>query len=128
MEVDLVVALESHPTKLEVTFDIGNISSIVDIFSTKRGSKIVQNLVLARVSTPLNDSIAPMIFGATIKDDSKILTVGTNMDVGDLISIRPKTTTSPIIIAPSTSTTLKNIGLDVKIEVIDVTKVVVMEE
>jgi hypothetical protein len=101
MEVDLVVALESHPTKLEVTFDIGNISSIVDIFSTKRGSKIVQNLVLARVSTPLNDSIALMIFGATIKDDSKVFMAGTNMDARDLILIRPKATINLIIIATS---------------------------
>lgn len=124
----MVVALESHPTKLEVTFGTRNISDIVNLFNIKGGSKIVQNLVPTRVSAPLDDSIAPMIFSAIIKDNSKVLLVGTNMDARDLTSIQSKTIINPIITTPSTSITLKNIRLDVRIEAIDVTKVIVMEE
>jgi hypothetical protein len=70
-----------------VAFNTGNIFGIVDLFSTKRGSKIVRDLVPVRVSTPFDDSIAPMIFSATIKDDSKVHVVGTSIDARELTSI-----------------------------------------
>jgi hypothetical protein len=70
-----------------VTFSTRNIYGIVDLFGTKGGSKIVQDLVPARISTPFDDLVAPMIFNATIKDNSKVHVVGTSTDAGNLTSI-----------------------------------------
>jgi hypothetical protein len=70
-----------------VIFSTRNIYGIVDLFGTKGGFKIVQDLVPAGISTPFDDLVAPMIFSATIKDDSKVHVVGTSTDVGGLIAI-----------------------------------------
>jgi hypothetical protein len=42
MELDSVVALESQPTKLEVTFGIGILSSVANVFSEAEGFTLVQ--------------------------------------------------------------------------------------
>jgi hypothetical protein len=51
MEVDLVVALKSHPTELKVTSNIGNIFGVVDVFG-----KI-------EVFLPIQ-ALAPMVFSS----------------------------------------------------------------
>lgn len=49
MEVDLVVGPESHPAKLEVTFGIGNISGIVNLFGIKGDPKLFKTLSMQEV-------------------------------------------------------------------------------
>ncbi len=70
----------------------------------------------------------PPLFGTIVTDDSKVLVVGTNIDVGDSTLIQLETIVSLTYIVPSVSTTPKDVGLNGKVEVVDVIKVMVMEE
>ncbi len=56
-----------------------------------------------------NDLMAPMIFSATLKDNSKVPMVGISMDAGDSTSIQLEIIVNPTIIAPRTSITPKNV-------------------
>ncbi len=67
METDLVVALESHPTKLEATFGIGNIFGTTYLSSNVKGFGPIWKLALVKVSVPSNDVIDSIISSATIK-------------------------------------------------------------
>jgi hypothetical protein len=70
----------------------------------------------------------PPLFGIRIKDDSKVLMVGTNTDVGDSTLIQLEITVALTSIVPSASATLEDVGLDGRVEVVDVIKAMVMEE
>jgi hypothetical protein len=70
----------------------------------------------------------PPLFGTIAKDDSKLLMVGINIDVGDSTLIQLETIAALISIVPSASTAAKDVGLDVKVEIVDVIEVMVMDE
>jgi hypothetical protein len=70
----------------------------------------------------------PPLFSTIVKDDSKVLVVGTNIDVGDSTLIQLEIIVALTYIVPSASTTPKDVGLNGKVEVVDVIKVMVMEE
>ncbi len=70
----------------------------------------------------------PPLFGTIAKDDSKLLMVGINIDVGDSTLIQLETIAALISIVPSASTASKDVGLDVKVEIVDVIEVMVMDE
>ncbi len=89
MEVNFVVALKFHLAELEVTFDIGNILNITNLSDTTRWFKNVENHVPTKVNVPHIDSIALMIFNATVNVDSKVIMVGTNMDTKDATFVQP---------------------------------------
>ncbi len=77
---------------------------------------------------PYGDMIVPPLFGIRIKDDSKVLMVGTNTDVGDSTLIQLEITVALTSIVPSAFATPEDVGLDGRVEVVDVIKVMVMEE
>jgi hypothetical protein len=70
----------------------------------------------------------PPLFGTRVKDDSKVLVVGTNTDVGDSTLIKLEIITALISIVPSASTAPKDVALDGRVEVVDVIKVTIMKE
>jgi hypothetical protein len=72
--------------------------------------------------------IVPPLFGTRVKDDSKVLVVGTNIDARDSTLIQLETTPALTSIVPSASTTLEDVGLDGRVEVVDVIEVTGMEE
>lgn len=63
-----------------------------------------------------------------IKDKLKALKVGASMEGEVSILVQPKSIVVPTAIAPRSFITLEDVGLDVKEEVVDVTKVMTMEE
>lgn len=72
--------------------------------------------------------IIPPLFGIIVKDDSKVLVVGTNIDAGDSTLIQLETIVALTYIVPTASTAPKDVGLNGKVEVVDVIEVMVMEE
>ncbi len=67
-------------------------------------------------------------FCTRVKDDSKVLVVGTTADVGDSTLIQLETTATFTSIEPSVSTTLEDVGLDGRVEVVNLKEAMVMEE
>jgi hypothetical protein len=63
-----------------------------------------------------------------IKDELKALMVGASMEGEAFISIQLESIIAPTTTTPSSFTTLEDVGLDVKEEVVDVTKVMTMEK
>jgi hypothetical protein len=63
-----------------------------------------------------------------VKDRLKVLVVGVSMEGEASISVQPKSIVVPIITAPSSFTTLEDVGSDVNEEVVGVTKATTMEE
>jgi hypothetical protein len=76
-----------HPIKLEATFGTRNIFGTTYLSGNVEGSIPILDLALVGVSAPSNDVIDSTISNATIENDSKVLEVGTNMDVKASISI-----------------------------------------
>ncbi len=68
------------------------------------------------------------ISNATIEDDSKVHVVGTGMDAKAPNSIWLELIDVLVVTAPSASTALEDVRLDVKVEVVDVTKATIMEK
>jgi len=60
--------------------------------------------------------------------DSKVLMVGTGMDIRGITSAWLKTTADHVGTLPRTSTTLERIGLNIGVKVVHLIKVVLMEE
>ncbi len=56
---------------------------------------------------PYGDMIIPPLFGIIVKDDSKVLVVGTNIDAGDSTLIQLETIVALTYIVPSASTDQK---------------------
>jgi len=54
---------------------------------------------------PYDDMTVPPLFGIRIKDDSKVLMVGTDIDVGDSTLIQLEITVAFTSIVPSASAT-----------------------
>jgi hypothetical protein len=77
---------------------------------------------------PYGDMTLPPLFSTIVKDDSKVLVVGTNIDVGDSTLIQLETITALTSIVPSASTAPKDEGLEGKVEIVNVIEVTVMEE
>jgi hypothetical protein len=128
MDVDLVVTLESHPTKLEVAFNKNIISSAANISSVAKGFVPVQAPSLVEVKTFSSDMINLTLSNITIKDKLKAPMVGIGMEGEVFILIQPKSVVILATIVLSFSTTLKDVGLNVREEIVDVIKVTTMEE
>ncbi len=62
-----------------------------------------------------------------MKDGLKAPMVRTGMEGEASILVQPESIVVPTTITPSSSTTFEDVGLDVKEEVVDVTKVMTME-
>jgi len=67
MEVDSVVALESHFTKLEVASSIGTIFGATNLFGGAKGSRPFQSLALARTRALFNDATNLTLSNAVVK-------------------------------------------------------------
>jgi hypothetical protein len=63
-----------------------------------------------------------------VKDRLKAPVVGASMEVEASISVQLESIVVPTAIAPKSSIALKDVGLDVREEVVDVTKAMTMEE
>jgi hypothetical protein len=128
MEVDSVVASKSHPIELEVVFGIGNIYGARDVFSKAKSIIPVQAPTLAKIKTHY-DGMIDLTFSSTIvKNRLKAPMVRTGMEGEASISIQLELIVVLTTIAPRSSIALEDVGLDVREEVIDVTKVMTMEE
>ncbi|CAM6008870.1 unnamed protein product [Sphagnum balticum] len=125
MEADSMVTLESQPTKPEVIFNIGILSSVANVFGEAEGFALVQAFALVETITHFSGIVDSKLFGMTIKDDCANSIVETDMEGAILISIQLETTIVPIATAPSLVAATKGLGVDVRIEEIEV---VVMEE
>lgn len=128
MEVDLVVTLESHPTELEVVSNKRIIFSVANNSSVAKDVVPVQAPSLVEVEAFSSDMIDLTLFDITIKDELKAPMVGTGMEGEVFISIQPKLVVIPTTIVPNFSTTLKDVGLNVREEIVDVIEVTTIEE
>jgi hypothetical protein len=115
MEVNFVVAQKFHPTKLEVTYDIGNILDTIDYSDITQRSENVKNLVPTKINIPHIDSTTLMIFNATVNVDSKVLVIGTNMDTKDATLVQLETIAKLVNTLLNTSTALENINIGVEV-------------
>lgn len=67
MEVDLVVALKSHFTKLEVASSIGTIFYAINLSSGAKGSGPVQAPTLVGVKSLFNDTTDSTLSNVVVK-------------------------------------------------------------
>jgi len=124
MEVDSVVTLESQPTKLEVTFDIGIISSVANVFSETKDFALVQASTLVEAITHFGGVADLTFLGMTVKDDYANSIVEINLEGVISILVQLETTVVYIATARSLVAVTKGLGVDVRIEEIEV---VIME-
>jgi hypothetical protein len=121
MEVDLMVELESRPIKLEVTFDIEIFFGDVDVSNKAEGYALVQASTSIEAKTHFGGTIDLMFFGTIVKDKHTNSVVGTRMEVAILILVQLEAIAIPIATTPNPFTTMKDLGVDVRVEVIEAT-------
>jgi hypothetical protein len=63
-----------------------------------------------------NGAIDMAFFGTIVKDEHTILVVGISIEVDNLISIQLKSIVILVAITPNPSSALKDVGIDVKVE------------
>jgi hypothetical protein len=128
MEVDLLVASKSHPIELEVGFGIETISGATNISSKAKNPILVQAPTPTKVKMHYDGMIDLTLSNTIVKDRLKAPVVGAGMEGEASISVQLESILVPTAIAPRSSTALEDVRLDVKEEVVDVTKVMTMEE
>jgi len=116
-----MVALESRPIKLEVTFDIEICFGDVDVSNKVEGYALVQASTSIEAKTHSSGTIDLMFFDTIVKDKHTNLVVGTCMEVAILILVQLEAIAIPIAITPNPSTTTKDLGVDVRVEAIEAT-------
>jgi hypothetical protein len=125
MEVDLVVALESQPTKPKVIFGTGILSNVANVFDEAKGFAPVQAFALVEAITHFNGVVDSTLFSLIVKENFANSITETNMEGAILILVQPETIVVPIATTPSLVAVTKGLGVDVRIEEIEVA---VMEE
>lgn len=125
MEVDLMVAPESQPIKLKVASNTKIIFGATDVFSIIEGFVLVQTLASAKAKTHFSSATNLALLGIIIKDKHMTLMVGTDMEAEGLILVQMKYIIIIVATTPSSYVALKDVGLNVKVDVI---KAMVMEK
>lgn len=125
MEVNLVVAPKSQPIKLKVVSNTKIIFGATYVFSIIKGFVLVQTLASAKAKTHSSGTTNLTFLGIIVKDKHMTLMVGTDMEAEGLILVQIKYIIILVATTPSSYVALKDVGLNVKVDVI---KAMVMEK
>ncbi len=125
MEVDLVIALKSWPTKPKGTFNTRILSTITHGFNKIEGATPFPTSTPIEITTFFNGVIDHMLFDMIVKDKCANLVVEFDIEGGTSILVQPETIIILTTITLNLVFVMEILGVDVRVEEI---KAITMEE